>query len=328
LRRTKRAAFRLLLPRARLLALSATLLGLYQHRRLVGLRALVQRFLPPAMIAAERQLPRIPSPGERRRLPHESLPTGASRARVGLLEGCVAAQLLPETNRATCRVLNRHGATVVCPRGRPCCGALALHFGDPRGAMRQAISTIKAFEREKVTAVVVNSAGCGSAMKEYGRLLAGTKHAARAHAFSQRVVDISEYLVQVGIVPPRHPLDLRVAYDDPCHLLHAQRVSQPPRQLLAAIPGLKLVTHDGAETCCGAAGIYNVLQPRLSQEVLAPKIAALERAAPSVVATGNPGCVLQLRSGLERAGLAIEVVHPVELLDRAYRLDEAPAAPR
>jgi glycolate oxidase iron-sulfur subunit len=214
---------------------------------------------------------------------------------------------------------------VVCPPSRPCCGALALHFGDPASAARQAVATIKAFERENVSAVVVNSAGCGSAMKDYGRLLSGTRHAERALAFARRVMDISEYLVQIGIQPPKSSLDLRVAYDDPCHLLHAQRVSQPPRQMLAAIPGLTLVAHEGAETCCGAAGIYNVLQPRLSQEVLQPKIAAIQRAAPDVVATGNPGCVLQLRTGLERAGAKIEVLHPVELLDRAYRREESAA---
>ncbi|MFO0984777.1 MAG: (Fe-S)-binding protein [Planctomycetota bacterium] len=319
-RKLKRLAFRWLLPSPRLLRLLANALDIYQQPKFAPMRRLIHRFLSPATREAEKLMPRIPSGRMRRPLPRVSEPTGAATSRVGLLEGCVAVQLLPEVNRATCRVLNHHDATVVCPPSRPCCGALALHFGDAECAAKQAVRTIDAFARECVEHIVVNSAGCGSAMKEYGRLLQGTKHEARAREFASRVLDVSEWLVKAGIRPPAQALELRVAYDDPCHLLHAQRIAAPPREMLQAIKGVKLVAHEGAETCCGAAGIYSVLQPTLSAVILATKIEALRKANPQVVTTGNPGCLLQIRSGLEQAGLAaIEVLHPVELLDRAYR---------
>jgi glycolate oxidase iron-sulfur subunit len=208
----------------------------------------------------------------------------------------------------------------VAPRDQPCCGALMTHAGEEAGAIALAKRMIDVFESANVGAVVINAAGCGSAMKEYGRLLRDDPaYAARAEAFAARCRDVTELLAGDETRAPRHPLPMRVAYHDACHLQHAQGIRAQPRTLLAQIPGLEVLEIPEAALCCGSAGVYNLVQPEAAAELgdrKARHIAALE---PDVVATGNPGCLIQLQSSLERAGRPVRVVHTIQLLDASIR---------
>jgi glycolate oxidase iron-sulfur subunit len=245
--------------------------------------------------------------------------TGASRGGVALLRGCVMEGLLSETNRATERTLEANGYEIVTAPGQQCCGALHAHAGDLRTARQLARTNIEAFERSGAEYVCANAAGCGAMMKEYAHLLADeSAWAERAARFAKRVRDVSELLVAAGPVQGG-PVRQRVTYDAPCHLLHAQRISDPPLAVLRAIPELQLVPLDGAEHCCGAAGIYNLVEPDTSNTVLAPKVRNIAATHAELVATGNPGCLMQIGAGLLRAGSSVRVVHPVELLDESYR---------
>jgi glycolate oxidase iron-sulfur subunit len=269
--------------------------------------------------------PTVPGFRKRRPLPGNTPAAVKRRGRVALLEGCVAPLLLGDANHATLRVLVDQGFDVVVPMARTCCGALAAHFGQLDVARKAALRTIRAFRTVgAVDAIVSNSAGCGAMLKEYERLLADADGAApedvnAAREFAARVKDVSEFLVEAGLRPPAGRVTARVAYADACHLLHAQRVGAAPRALLGAIPGVELVALDRAERCCGAAGLYGVLNPRESAALIESKLDDLERAKVDVLATANPGCLLQWRAGVERRGLAVEVLHPLELFDRAGR---------
>jgi glycolate oxidase iron-sulfur subunit len=238
---------------------------------------------------------------------------GPRRGRVGFFVGCIMPELFGDVNHATARVLARNGFDVVVAAGQGCCGALHAHAGDPETARRLAGRNVAAFEAADVDVVVVNSAGCGAALRETDRWLPATG-ALLAH----KVRDVSELLDAEGLRPPPHPVAARVCYDDACHLVHGQRVQDAPRRLLMQVPGLTLVPHEDAAACCGAAGIYNLTHPEMSEAVLARKMDALAAADPDVIATGNPGCILQLRAGAARRGLRAQVLHPIELLDRAY----------
>lgn len=241
-----------------------------------------------------------------------------SRGRVALLLGCVMEGLLAETNRATERTLTVNGYSMVDAPRQMCCGALHAHAGDLGNARELARANIEAFERSGAEYICANAAGCGAMMKEYAHLLADDPHwSERASRLSPRVRDVSELLVAAG---PKQgaPLALTVTYDAPCHLLHAQRIADPPLAILRAIPQLELVPLAGAEHCCGAAGIYNLVEPETSNTVLAPKLRNIDATGASLVATGNPGCLMQIGAGLRRTGSTARVVHPVELLDRSY----------
>jgi glycolate oxidase iron-sulfur subunit len=246
---------------------------------------------------------------------------GARRRTVGVLTGCVQRVAFRHVNEATVRVLAAEGCEVRVPRAQGCCGALALHAGQLDLARTLARRTIAAFDDPAIEQVVVNAAGCGSAMKEYGELLAGDPAwAARARAFSARVRDVTEALVELGEpVAVRHPISARVAYHDACHLAHAQGVRAAPRSLLAAIPGIDVVTAAEAEICCGSAGIYNLEQPDAAAALGARKASHLAAAAPDVVATGNPGCTLQIQAAARALGCAWPVVHPIEILDASIQ---------
>ena len=238
---------------------------------------------------------------------------------VALLRGCVMDGLFGHVHEATIRALAMNGVAVREVPGQVCCGALAAHAGDAAAARAAARTNLLAFDAVAPgLRIVTNSAGCGAALKAYGEWLADDPLADRARAFAARVRDVSEVLAERG---PRRAgaLRLRVAYDAPCHLLHAQRVADAPLAVLAAIPGLELVALEGSDRCCGSAGIYSLLHPELSHEVLARKLDAIAAAAPDVVATGNPGCLMQIGAGALLGGLDVTVCHPVELLDRAYR---------
>jgi glycolate oxidase iron-sulfur subunit len=247
----------------------------------------------------------------------------ATRGTVAVLDGCVMEGLLGATNAATRRTLARNGYALVEAAGQRCCGALHAHAGDLGAARRLARANIAAFERSGAEAIAVNAAGCGAMMKEYGHLLRDDPAwAGRAERVAARVRDVSELLVAAGPVPGG-PLPLTVTYDAPCHLLHAQRVVAPPLAVLGAIPGLRLVPLVDADMCCGAAGIYNLVEPETSDAVLRPKLAEIERTGADWVATGNPGCLMQIGAGLRRAGIGAKVVHPVELLDASYAAADA-----
>jgi glycolate oxidase iron-sulfur subunit len=250
----------------------------------------------------------------------EYMPRGdGKRGRVAPLLGCVMEGLLAEINRATERTLVVNGYELVGAPGQRCCGALHAHAGDLDCARHLARANISAFERSDAEYVCVNAAGCGAMMKEYGHLLASdTEFAQRAAGLSARVRDVSELLVAAGPVAGRTPVDATVTYDAPCHLLHAQRIAEPPLAMLSAIPALRLVPLAGAEHCCGAAGIYNLIEPDTSNAVLAPKLENIETTGAELVATGNPGCLMQIGAGLRRAAIDARAVHPVELLDQSY----------
>ena len=246
-----------------------------------------------------------------------------SRGTATLLTGCVMEGLFTETNRASERTLAANDYAVVHTAGQRCCGALHAHAGDLETARRLARHNVAAFERSGADYVVTNAAGCGAMMKEYDHLLAhdpAWRH--RAADVAAKVRDVSELLAEAG---PRAAgaLDVSVTYDAPCHLLHAQRVATPPLRVLGAVPGLALVPLDGSEHCCGSAGIYNLVEPEVSDTVLAPKLARIAETRASLVATGNPGCLMQIGAGLHRAGGGVRVVHPVDLLDASYAADPA-----
>lgn len=317
--------------------LTAWKLHLYQRS---GLQALVRasrllNLLAPRLARLEANIPPIPAPlGWRGALggwpasgtaePGESGPAGGlaegeGGRRMLLFTGCVMDTLFGAVHAATVKVARSNGIEAVAPPGQGCCGALHLHAGERGRARELARAVIAAFEAAGGGPVVVNSAGCGAALKEYGRLLEEEPEwRERAERFSARVEDVSEYLAGLELSPPPLRVPLRVAYDDPCHLLHAQKIESEPRRLLAGIEGLELVELPGADSCCGGAGAYSLLQPELSRRVLERKMESIAGCGVQVVASGNPGCLLQLRLGAARAGIKLEVLHPVQLLARAY----------
>jgi glycolate oxidase iron-sulfur subunit len=254
-----------------------------------------------------------------RELGQSARPTSRDLARVGVLRGCVMEGLFTETNRATERVLRRNDCEIAEVKGQMCCGALHAHAGHFETAKALARKNIEAFLEARCETVVVNSAGCGAAMKEYKDWLADDREFAdKAQEFSAKVKDVAEFLVARGIAKPERQVNLFVTYDAPCHLMHAQRIVAPPIELLKAIPGLRFRTLAGAENCCGGAGIYNLQHPVLSAEILSGKLNNIRATGADVVATANPGCIMQIGAGLRLSNLGVAVAHPIELLDAAY----------
>ena len=293
-----------------------------------GLQSLVRgigllNLLPKKLRAMEALMPKLKSSEP---TPELTAAQGAKRARVGLLLGCVQREFFPRVNAATARVLAAEGFEVVAPAEQPCCGALMVHAGEENGALKLARKTIDVFDRANVEFIITNAAGCGSNVKEYGHLLRDDpQYAARAKTFAAKCRDITEFL---GEYPPRaqrHPMKLRVAYHDACHLQHAQGIRIPPRQLLAQIPGIDLLEIPEAAICCGSAGIYNLVQPDTATKLGDQKAELIAPLKPDIIATGNPGCLLQLQSSLARAGHNIPVVHTIQLLD-ASLLDRLSAS--
>ena len=245
--------------------------------------------------------------------------TKTAKATAYLHAGCVMQVAFAEVGEATVRVLQRAGCDVVAPAGQGCCGAIAVHAGEMNRGRTLARRNIAAFEASGADTYVVNAAGCGSALKEYGHLFAeDPAWAARAAAFSARVKDVTEFLDDIGIAPELGALDAIVTYQEPCHLAHAQRISAAPRRLLARIPGLTLREMEESSLCCGSAGVYNVTQPAMAERLGKRKIDNIVAVRPAIVATANPGCALQVANGLRAAGQPIAVKHIVELLDASY----------
>ncbi|MFN3652494.1 MAG: (Fe-S)-binding protein [Armatimonadota bacterium] len=250
---------------------------------------------------------------------------GERRGRVAFLAGCVMQVLFQRINHATLRVLSENGVEVIVPRhvaagpGDGCCGAFHLHNGFVDDARMRARALIEAYEREQFDALVTNSAGCGSGIKEYVELFHGDPEwEPRARALAAKTRDISEYLAELGLVPPKGELRKRVAYHDACHLAHAQKIRSQPRQLLSAVPGLELVPIPNSDWCCGSAGIYNFLQPELAAQLQEKKVSNILSVEPELVVMGNPGCHSWIEAGLRARGSKIPVKHTVEVLDEAY----------
>jgi glycolate oxidase iron-sulfur subunit len=273
------------------------------------------RLLPPTLRRMQAMLPKLS--GRSSRLPEVLPAIGPKRARVALFLGCVADAMFPETNAATARVLQQNGCEVVIPRGQVCCGAIHYHSGVEEPALELARRNMAAFGAEGVDAIIVNAAGCGAMLKDYAHILPPAEHDA-AEAFTDKVRDISEYLMELGPIPPAHPVSATVTYHDACHLCHAQQVRSQPRALLGMIPGLRLVPLEESEICCGAAGTYNLTQPEMSERLGRRKMDHIQATGAQMVVTGNVGCILQIARKVKERGSPIAVVHPVDLLDRAY----------
>jgi len=325
-RSTSDSLFRKLLfatfPYVKRLRLLALPMLIYQR---TGLQKLLRasgllRLLPKRLFQMEALLPRVPI-GFMQGLPAQVSPAGAPRRRVGMLSGCVQQVFFQHVNQATARVLAAEGCEVIIPQAQECCGALMLHSGLDEQASALARRMIATFEKAKVETIVINAAGCGSTMKEYGHLLRDDPEwAARAADFSARCKDISEILCELPARSPRHALPMRVAYHDACHLRHAQAIHAEPRRLLAAIPGLEVAEMEEPTLCCGSAGVYNLLKPEPANQLGDRKVENLLATKAEAVISANPGCLLQLMSGLRRRGLnAMPTYHMVELLDASIR---------
>jgi glycolate oxidase iron-sulfur subunit len=274
------------------------------------------RLLPPTLKRMQAMLPKLS--GSHARLPEVLPPVGPKRARVALFLGCVADAMFPDTNAATARVLQENGCEVVIPRGQSCCGAIDYHSGVEEPALALARRNLETFKAAGVDAIIVNAAGCGAMLKDYAHILPSTLHDEAAQ-FVSKVKDISEFLMALGPIAPRGSVPLKVTYHDACHLCHGQQIRSQPRALLAMIPGLELVPLEETEICCGAAGTYNLAQPEMSERLGRRKMDHIEATGAKVVATGNVGCILQIARKVKERGKDIDVVHPIDLLDRAYR---------
>ena len=306
------------LPERRRLARVLALTRLYQRlglQRLVQASGLLERF--PRLSAMERLLPALPVQSAAR-LPAETPPVGPSRGTVAVLEGCVQAVLFPDVNRATVSLLARAGYRVVVPEAQGCCGALHLHWGDRAGGRALARRNVASFK--DADWIVTNAAGCGATLRDYGHLLGGDPETL---ALAGRVRDVTELLAE-HLPGPRQRLDLTVTYHEPCHLAHGQRVREAPRTLLRAIPGLRLVELAESDLCCGSAGVYNLMEPEIAGRLLVRKLDRIAATGAEIVASGNPGCLLQLRRGLADRGLNVRALHPVELL--AWAVEGRPPA--
>jgi glycolate oxidase iron-sulfur subunit len=314
-----------------------TRLGLAPVRFLqwTGLDRLVEksgllRLLPRSLRQMHEMVPRLqPARG---RLPEVLPAEGNRRARVALFLGCAGDAFLPQTTLATARVLQRNGCEVWVPPSQGCCGALHYHAAQEAPARQFAEANCAAFgagladTAEQVDAIVVNAAGCGALLKDYGHLLHGTPAEAAGKAFAAKVRDVSEFLVQLGPVKPEHPLRLKATYHDACHLCHGQQIRRQPRQLLEMIPGLELVPLAETEICCGAAGSYNVTQPEMAERLGARKARNILETGVQAVFTGNVGCILQIARHLRSPKPDLWVAHPVDALWASYSGEQPTSA--
>jgi len=317
--RALRGAIFRLFPYPRRLRLLRGPLRTYQAvglQRLVARTGLLPRLLP-TLAALESLAPPLSRP---ERLPERVPARGQRRAVVGMLTGCVQSAFFPDVNAATARILAAEGCEVVIPRRQGCCGALSVHNGREAEAQRFARGVIDAFEGTGIEYFVVNSAGCGSCLKEYGILLRDDPaYAERAAAFAAKVRDLSEVLVELGPVAERHPLPVTVAYHDACHLAHAQGVRAQPRQLLGGIPGLELREVADAEICCGSAGVWNVLNPESARQLGERKARDVLATGAELLVTANPGCLMQVSASVQRIGGTVGLAHTAQVLDASIR---------
>ncbi|ADV61390.1 protein of unknown function DUF224 cysteine-rich region domain protein [Isosphaera pallida ATCC 43644] len=296
-------------------------LGLLDLAEKVG----VTKLLPPTL---RRMAAMVPDGLEApQRFPEVAPPIGPKRATVAFLTGCVADAMYPGTNAATIRVLQHNGCEVHVPKGQTCCGAIHYHSGADQPALAQARANLRAFAPNRYDAIIVNAAGCGAMFKDYAHILPESDREA-ARAFVAKVRDIAEFLVELGPIPPTHPVNATVTYHDACHLRHGQQIERQPRQLLAMIPGLTLVPLEESELCCGAAGTYNLTQPEMSETLGRRKMSHIAATQADYVATGNVGCILQIARKIKETGAPMRCVHPIDLLDASYTGHSLPAPPK
>jgi glycolate oxidase iron-sulfur subunit len=271
------------------------------------------RLLPDSLSQAENLLPNLPAPFLPQMEVYPAL--GIRRYRVGLFTGCVMPLIYGPVHAATLRVLRHNGCEVHVPRQQVCCGALNVHGGEQRVARDLARQNLRAFLSRGLDAVVVNSAGCGATMKEYGELLGDDLE---AQEFGRLTRDVTEFLVSIELEPFRHAVRRTVTLQESCHLVHAQRIKDAPRRLLAALPGVELRDMAHPDLCCGSAGLYMLTQREMSTRILDDKMGDVGSTGARTIVTANPGCMMQLQRGLARAGITGEVKHVVELVDEAY----------
>jgi glycolate oxidase iron-sulfur subunit len=304
------------------LQLVGRVLRLYQQ---LGLQSFVRRagvlkFLPKRLRELEAMTPTVQPKFSAELIPPVTSPLGTKRYRVALLTGCAQDLIFSDVNRDTAEVLARNGCEVITPPEQLCCGSLHAHNGEWELAHQLARKQIDQFPPEQFDAIITNAAGCGSHLKHYAKLLEGDPaYEKRAHLWDARVKDIHEWLAETGIAKPTNSPPQTVTYHEACHLCHGQKITAQPRTLLRAIPNLKLVELPESTWCCGSAGIYNLIQPEMAGDLLKRKVGHIESTRAEVVATGNPGCLLQIMNGLREQKLPVRVVHPVTLLAEAYR---------
>jgi glycolate oxidase iron-sulfur subunit len=310
--------YRRLLPHPKRIAGVARLLRFYQRSGLQSTARSTGILRLLGVDKRERLLPRVDGNFFYDRLGKTFPAIGERRARVAFFTGCVANVTFAELNAATIRVLTANGCEVVIPDGQLCCGALAAHAGIRDVARELARKNLRAFLLNDVDAIVTNAAGCGSTLKEYDRVFTPDEaEYVQAAAFAKKTRDVTEFLAALGLSAPLKALPLRVTYQDSCHLLHGQKVREAPRKLLRAIPGLDLVELPYSDLCCGSAGVYNVTQTEASLDLLAEKMRHASATRAQVIATSNPGCLLQMRAGAEMHHTNQQVLHVIELLDQA-----------
>lgn len=318
-------SLRVVFTRPRLLHLAGRLLRVYE---VTGLQSVVRkwkltRLLPSALRELEPMTPTVRRYSSRQLIAPVERPAAEKRYRVGLLTGCVQDLVFSDINRDTADVLLANNCEIVTPRWQPCCGSLHGHNGEWELARELARRTIDQFDVETLDAIITNAAGCGSHLKHYDRLLEDDPaYAGKAKQWSEKLRDISEWLVEIGFRRPEAESDPQtVTYHEACHLCHGQQIRRQPRQLLKSIPGLELRELGEATWCCGSAGVYNITQPDTARELLKRKLAHVVETGADVVATANPGCIIQLQTGARSDQVKIRVEHPVSLLARAYRAD-------
>jgi len=317
----KKTLFGGLIPKPRRMEFATLPLRLYEH---LGIRRLVytlglRRLLPRQLRDIESMLPHLPQRPLRQILPQETEANSMSRYRVSFFLGCAQSLMFAEESAATVRVLARNGCTVITPPETVCCGMPALGYGQPDLVREQARHNIALFEQAQVEVIVTDCATCGSTLKEYGHLLANDNEwAARAAAFSEKVRDVSEFLMSIPLEKPQGRVKARVTYHDPCHLRRGQGVWQQPRALLQLIDGLEFVELPEADWCCGSAGSQLITHYETSLKVLKRKMENLESTQAEYIASGCPGCQMQLNVGVRQGGLHVQVVHLITLLDMAY----------
>lgn len=311
-----------LFPYPKRMKLMLPLFYIYQK---LGLRSLIQstglidRF-SQKLANMEAMLPEVNSPTFPPELPEIIPAKGKKRYRVALLSGCVQSVFFSKTNDATVRVLSENGCEVIVPQNQSCCGALSVHSGRLSEGRDFAKQTIKTFENLSVDAFVINSAGCGSTIKDYGEILKDDpQYAERAQRLSEKTKDVMEFLSEIELNGELKHLDINVTYQDACHIGHAQRIKDQPRAVLKQIPGLELVEMPEADLCCGSAGIYNLVQPEMSQSLLDRKMENVKQNKVDYLVAGNPGCLLQIQKGIKLNNLNIKTAHPIQLLDWSYR---------
>src|SRR5881227_2949802 len=326
----RRFFFDLMLPSRKLTSLVFAVLKMYQRS---GLQTLVRR---TGLLDVANALP-TPLQGQLK-MPEELMPSASGdllppllpevtpalttkRYRVGFISGCIMDQIYRDINEATIRVLAANGCEVITPPLQQCCGALHVHAGEANGGRQLARHNIDVFEPYNCDVIIINSAGCGSNLKEYGHLLRDDPtYASRAKAFSAKVKDVSEFLASIELNQEMGEVSRTVAYHDACHLAHGQKIKQQPRQLLQTIPGITMVNLKESDWCCGSAGIYNITNQEMASTLLERKMNNIGATGASVIATGNPGCMMQIALGARERGMEIDVVHSIQLIDEAYRV--------